>query len=123
MLPRLRRQVPVGHTYRVRIFLSAGEASGDAYGAALVRELRVRGAEGPFEGLGGPRMKEQGVGLVADSSLAGNALITRAPCKARRASRLCVSVMQQMQTLEMQTLDTTPKSALSSRLTGTHPTI
>ena len=54
-----------------RFFLSAGEASGDAYGAAIVEALRERGEDGPFEGIGGARMAAQGVEIVADSSAFG----------------------------------------------------
>lgn len=68
----------------MRIFLSAGEASGDAYGAALVGELRKRGAAGPFEGLGGARMRETGVGLVADSSRWGAITISQSLPLVRR---------------------------------------
>ena len=48
------------------ILLLAGEASGDAYGAALARELgrRIPGVE--LRGTGGPRMREAGVDLLAD---------------------------------------------------------
>lgn len=52
---------------RPRVFLSAGEASGDAYGAALVRELR-RMASLQIEGIGGPRMRAEGVATLADTS-------------------------------------------------------
>ena len=52
----------------VRIFISAGEASGDAYGAALVDQLRQRDASLSFEGFGGKRMIEAGVNVIADSS-------------------------------------------------------
>lgn len=71
----------------MRTFLSAGEASGDAYGAALVEALRERGAEGPFEGLGGPRMKAAGVGLVADSSHWGAISISQSIPLIRRVMR------------------------------------
>jgi lipid-A-disaccharide synthase len=48
-----------------RIFISAGEASSEMYGARLARALRERtGAE--LFGMGGPRMAEAGVELVAD---------------------------------------------------------
>ena len=43
-----------------RIFVSAGEASGDAYGAALIRALRERLPEASFTGLGGSQMEETG---------------------------------------------------------------
>ena len=68
----------------MRIFVSAGEASGDAYGAALVQELRTRAEKGPFEGLGGPRMKAEGVELVADSSHWGAISIAHALPLVRR---------------------------------------
>ena len=51
-----------------RILISAGEASGDAYGAALVRELRDLRPGLDIEGLGGTRMRAEGVRLHADSS-------------------------------------------------------
>jgi lipid-A-disaccharide synthase len=47
------------------ILISAGEASGDMYAARLATALRERtGAQ--FFGMGGPRMAEAGVELVAD---------------------------------------------------------
>src|SRR5271154_2097456 len=48
-----------------KILLSAGEASSDMYAAQLARMLRERtGAE--IFGMGGPRMAEAGVELIAD---------------------------------------------------------
>jgi len=48
-----------------KILLSAGEASSDMYAARLATALKARtGAE--FFGMGGPRMKEAGVDLIAD---------------------------------------------------------
>src|SRR5438128_1146184 len=56
----------------MRVLISTGEASGDAYGAALVREMmRLLGSESGswlFEGAGGVAMRDAGVGLLADSS-------------------------------------------------------
>src|SRR5271156_2234959 len=47
------------------ILVSAGEASSDMYAARLATALRERtGAE--FYGMGGPRMAEAGVELIAD---------------------------------------------------------
>jgi len=47
------------------ILISAGEASSDMYGARLAKDLRERtGAR--FFGMGGPRMAEAGVELIAD---------------------------------------------------------
>ncbi|MGA3294500.1 MAG: lipid-A-disaccharide synthase [Candidatus Acidiferrales bacterium] len=48
-----------------KILISAGEASSDMYAARLATALRARtGAE--FFGMGGPRMAEAGVELIAD---------------------------------------------------------
>jgi lipid-A-disaccharide synthase len=49
------------------IFVSAGEPSGEMYAARLAAALRVRTGAHLF-GLGGPRMREAGVELIADSS-------------------------------------------------------
>lgn len=48
------------------ILLSAGEPSGDLHGAAVARELRRRWPSARMFGLGGPRMAEEGVELLAD---------------------------------------------------------
>ena len=44
--------------------MSAGEASGDHYGAALIAELRTRFAQAGFFGLGGTGMQEAGLERV-----------------------------------------------------------
>ena len=43
-----------------RIFLSAGEASGDHYGAGIIAELRTRMPDATFTGLGGTEMADAG---------------------------------------------------------------
>lgn len=44
------------------MFLIAGEASGDALGAKLMRALKARsGADIQFTGIGGPKMREEGL--------------------------------------------------------------
>jgi lipid-A-disaccharide synthase len=48
-----------------RIFLSAGEPSGDLHGAALARSLLQRWPNATLYGLGGPRMEAEGVRLLA----------------------------------------------------------
>ncbi|MEX2610581.1 MAG: lipid-A-disaccharide synthase [Gemmatimonadota bacterium] len=48
-----------------RILLSAGEASGDLHGASLARALRRRWPDADLYGLGGPRMADEGVRLMA----------------------------------------------------------
>ena len=54
-----------------RIFLSAGEASGDAYGAALVTSMREKRGDLQFEAIGGRRLRASGTKIVADSSTWG----------------------------------------------------
>ncbi len=49
-----------------QILLSAGEASSDMYAARLATAIRARVPDAQFFGMGGPRMKEAGVELVAD---------------------------------------------------------
>jgi len=56
-----------------RIFLVAGESSGDAHGAALVRALRAQAPDLICEGLGGRQMAEAGMTLRHD--LAGEAVM------------------------------------------------
>ncbi len=46
------------------VFLSAGEASGDHYGAELIRELKGRVAGASFFGLGGTEMEAAGLSRV-----------------------------------------------------------
>lgn len=63
----------------MRIFISAGEASGDAYGAALAQEIRRLHPEvgAVLEGLGGRRMRDAGVSLQADTGTWGAVSITQ----------------------------------------------
>jgi lipid-A-disaccharide synthase len=51
-----------------QFLLVAGEASGDMYGAGVAIALRQRFGEARIFGLGGDRMREAGVELVADIS-------------------------------------------------------
>jgi lipid-A-disaccharide synthase len=46
---------------KVRCFISAGEASGDQHGAALVAALRQEGADWNFSGISGPMMRAEKV--------------------------------------------------------------
>jgi lipid-A-disaccharide synthase len=46
-------------------FLSAGEPSGDLHGASVARALLARWPGARLQGLGGPRMQEAGVELIA----------------------------------------------------------
>jgi lipid-A-disaccharide synthase len=51
----------------VRIFISAGEASGDLYASRVVETLRARHPDAEFFGCAGPRMQAAGVRAVVDS--------------------------------------------------------
>ncbi len=51
-----------------KILVSAGEASGDLYAAAVVGALRARLPETEFFGCAGPRMRAAGVRAVVDSA-------------------------------------------------------
>lgn len=50
----------------LRVFISAGEHSGDAHGAALAKRLRALEPDVQVEGVGGPLMREAGVHLHLD---------------------------------------------------------
>lgn len=51
----------------LRVLISAGEASGDIYGAAIASALRARYPEAEFFGCAGPRMRDAGVEPVIRS--------------------------------------------------------
>lgn len=52
----------------MRIFFSAGEASGDTYAAALTKAFRAENPSAVYEGLAGRKAHEAGVKLIRDSS-------------------------------------------------------
>ena len=52
----------------MRIFISAGEPSGDHHAALLVRAIRARRPDAECAGLGGEQMAAAGVELVADTT-------------------------------------------------------
>lgn len=62
----------------MRVFFSAGEASGDAYATALALRLRELDPEVAIEGVGGVGLKSAGAKLYADSSHWGAIGITQA---------------------------------------------
>ncbi len=73
----------------MRIFFSAGEASGDAYAAALIRELRERDPSLTFEGIGGKLLKDAGATVHADSTKWGAISITESLAVFIRITRQC----------------------------------
>jgi len=52
---------------RPRIFISAGETSGDLHGSNLVRAIHARAPGAEIAALGGPRMQAAGARLLADT--------------------------------------------------------
>src|SRR3989449_1654416 len=52
---------------RVRILISAGEASGEMYGAQLIEALRERDPQLEFFGVGGDRMRAAGCATVVEA--------------------------------------------------------
>ncbi len=50
-----------------RVFIAAGERSGDQFGATLAEALRARDPDVRLTGLGGPRMAAAGVHLIGDT--------------------------------------------------------
>lgn len=51
---------------RPRVFISAAEPSGDAYGAILIRDVRERRPQAQFVGIAGPKMQAQGCQAIYD---------------------------------------------------------
>lgn len=58
----------VGKNSRQRVMIVAGEASGDIYGAGLVRAVHAADPAFRFFGIGGPRMREAGCETLVDSA-------------------------------------------------------
>ncbi len=65
LIPHKRHQINVAENHpSPRIFLSAGEASGDHYGAQLIAELHSRHPDATFFGLGGKEMEASGLDRI-----------------------------------------------------------
>ena len=52
------------YNVQVRILISAGEASGEMYGAQLIEALRRREPSAEFFGVGGERMRAAGIAVA-----------------------------------------------------------
>ncbi len=77
-----------------RVFIIAGETSGDMHGAALMREMKTRRPDIVFGGIGGPRMAEQGIEAirrVRDMNFMGFLEVLRHLPFIRRTMRDCES--------------------------------
>ena len=81
----------------VKVFLIAGEPSGDALGAALMSGLRDLSPEVVFEGVGGPRMAAQGLDSLfpmQELSVMGLAeVLPRYPALRRRMLQTAAAVL------------------------------
>jgi lipid-A-disaccharide synthase len=82
----------------VRVFISAGEASGDLYASRVVEALRARHPDAEFFGCAGPRMQAAGVRAVVDSrSIAVAGLVEVVPHLPRiwrEFRKLCRAVLE-----------------------------
>jgi lipid-A-disaccharide synthase len=82
----------------VRVFISAGEASGDLYASRVVQALRARHPSAEFFGCAGPGMQAAGVRAVVDSrSIAVAGLVEVVPHLPRiwrEFRKLCRSVVE-----------------------------
>ena len=80
----------------VRIFISAGEASGDLYGALLIEALRARLGEADFWGCGGDRMRAAGCRTLVDAhqiAMVGLVEVVPGLARAWRAFRRLVAAL------------------------------
>ena len=80
----------------LRIFVSAGEASGDRHAAGLVRALRKRVPDLEVRGLGGPELKAEGAVLLAEidelAALGFSEVIRRLPFFTKLMSRVTADI-------------------------------
>ena len=80
----------------LRVFVSAGEASGDLHAAGLVRALRRRVPDLEVRGLGGPALEAEGAVLLARidelAALGFSEVIRRLPFFTRLMSRVIADI-------------------------------
>jgi lipid-A-disaccharide synthase len=69
-------------TEKKKIFLCSGEVSGDMHGANLARRIRELAPAFEFAAIGGERMRDAGVRLVADSTTWGSVGMFESAAKA-----------------------------------------
>src|SRR5262249_8496777 len=82
----------------VRIFISAGESSGDFYGASILQALRSRLPEAVFFGCGGDHMRAAGCDTRVDApeiAMVGLLQVVPRPLKAWKALRTLQSAIDQ----------------------------
>ncbi len=78
----------MGVTSEKKILIIAGEASGDLHGSHLVKELLSLDPSLQFYGVGGEKMKNEGVELIADSKEMAVVGITEVLLKLKRIYRI-----------------------------------
>jgi len=77
-----------------RVFIIAGETSGDLHGAALMNRMKARLPDCAFDGIGGPRMIGEGLDAirrVRDMNFMGFVEVVRHLPFIRRTMRECVA--------------------------------
>ena len=60
-----------------KIFIIAGEASGDLHGSGLMRSIKACNPNVSFSGLGGKKMEQQGVFFVLKTHMLGLKSVVR----------------------------------------------
>src|SRR5687768_10069554 len=74
------------------IMLAVGEASGDLHGATLCRALRAAAPQCRLVGMGGPRMRAEGMDVTIDvtgaAAVGGTEAVGRVPALLRAYRRL-----------------------------------
>jgi lipid-A-disaccharide synthase len=97
------------HGPAISIFIVTGEPSGDALGAALIAALRQRiGGRLRIAGIGGERMREQGINSLAplsDLAVAGNIEVLPKTWTILRHVRHAIAVIQSEQPDAVVTID------------------
>ena len=75
----------------MKILISAGEASGEMYGAELIEALQPPGRQAlEFFGVGGPRMRAAGCDTVVDAKELAVVGITEILSHLRKISRFSI---------------------------------
>jgi lipid-A-disaccharide synthase len=86
------------HKAGAKIMIIAGEASGDLHGANLVKEMLRLDPTVQFYGVGGPKMAEAGVYLVADTAAMAVVGITEVFCKLGTICRVYTALTRLLST-------------------------
>lgn len=80
----------------MRVFFSAGEASGDEYAAELARRVKVLLPQAQIEGVGGPRLRATGANLIVDSGKWGAIGLVESLAMVPRVLRSCLRAKSEL---------------------------